>query len=344
MNKITKIGAGLGLISALAMTQVVHSAEGDSALEQRLAKLEAMLDDMSAAKNPFYGSIRVALGKSGDASNTISNQGSRIGAKGSHSIGDGLTALYGLEWGLGADFDLDSGFVRLGYVGLRGNFGEIKVGEVWGSAYNATNSRTDIFTNESLKTAGSSGFRLKDAVQYEKKFGGIKLSILSQVGRDTDAVVGVADDVATPDDETVQAADAVQENVQHIAISGPIGSGADFGVAHVTDADNNKHLLAGISYSKDGLYLAAAVSSQSTANNGADISAFDGSAAIDIAAGTTLNFHYGSLDEDGADRENAWEIGVRKQYSKYYIFAVYGKNDTDADADDAIKIGLRYNF
>ncbi len=334
MNKITKIGAGLGLISALAMTQVVHSAEGDSALEQRLAKLEAMLDDMSAAKNPFYGSIRVALGKSGDASNTISNLGSRIGAKGSHSIGDGLTALYRLEWGLGGDFDLDSSFVRLGYVGLRGHFGEIKVGEVWGSAYNATNSRTDIFTDESLKTAPSSGYRLKDAVQYEKKFGGVKLSILSQIGRDSAAVAAT---------DTTDAVDAV-ENVQHIAISGPIGSGADFGVAHVTDAANNKHLLAGISYSKDGLYLAAAVSNQSTANNGADASGFDGSAAIDIAAGTTLNFHYGSLDTDGADRANAWEIGVRKQYSKYNIFAVYGKDDTNASADDAIKIGLRYNF
>lgn len=81
----------------------------------------------------FYGRADVSLQSSDDGegsdSELVSN-GSRIGVKGGTQITDDLEVIYQLEWAVDiTDFDADNNFnARDQYVGLRGSFGEIRVG------------------------------------------------------------------------------------------------------------------------------------------------------------------------------------------------------------------------
>ena len=81
----------------------------------------------------FYGRVDVSLQSSDDGEGSeseLNSNSSRIGVKGGTKISDDLEIIYQLEWAVdGTDFDADDNFnARDQYVGLRGNFGEIRVG------------------------------------------------------------------------------------------------------------------------------------------------------------------------------------------------------------------------
>ncbi|MDH5856148.1 porin [Lampropedia aestuarii] len=77
----------------------------------------------AAQSTQLYGSIRLAINhvKVGQQSSTteMADNASRLGFKGTESLGNGLTAVWGMEYGLNATTGAQTSQLRNSYVGLR---------------------------------------------------------------------------------------------------------------------------------------------------------------------------------------------------------------------------------
>ena len=112
----------------------------------------------TSASEGFYASLRVQLqtktSKTGKAS--ISNEGSRIGVRGTSDLGGGLEGFYRWEAGVNVSDGSADGAnnaaagdkskaldTRLGNVGIRGAFGQLQAGSFWTADYNWAGVITD---------------------------------------------------------------------------------------------------------------------------------------------------------------------------------------------------------
>lgn len=89
----------------------------------------------------LYANIRIGISAS-DADNSetkIDSYASRIGYKAETDLGNGLTGFGKLEYGVDADDNEgNANSIRQGLVGLKGNFGELFVGQSYHTFYNFT--------------------------------------------------------------------------------------------------------------------------------------------------------------------------------------------------------------
>lgn len=134
------------------------------------------------------GNIFLPPGSDGDV-HLGDQANSRFGFKGSQDLGNGLTAGYRIEIGMGTSAynrgsvreDAAPWDKRLAYVELKGNFGDIKAGNQWGELY----SYLGYNTVRSFGFGGSTwyeatrhlnqdgyGLRVSDAVDYTYGSGG----------------------------------------------------------------------------------------------------------------------------------------------------------------------------
>ncbi len=99
----------------------------------------------------LYGSVRPQVVSDGNTN--FSDGGSRWGVKGSHDLGNGLSAIYRIERGFStATRSEDSNTVnRLGYAGLSGGFGTIIMGNQWTPYYNVIGSPSDVFASTGVQ-------------------------------------------------------------------------------------------------------------------------------------------------------------------------------------------------
>ena len=115
----------------------------------------------TSASEGFYASLRARLDfGSGDTTANIDENSSRIGIRGTNDLGGGLEGFYQWEGGVridagghlandGDDDGTSAWRIRLGNVGLRGNFGEVVIGSFWPNDYNWTFGSTDVANNYS---------------------------------------------------------------------------------------------------------------------------------------------------------------------------------------------------
>jgi predicted porin len=125
--------------------------------------------------------------------------GSRIGFKGSEDLGGGLSANFNLENG----FSLDTGsmvsantlFNRQAWVGLKGNFGSVRLGRMWDPYYvvlfNTVDPFGDGLVGGASRLMGGGGFRMSNAIDYQTpELGGFYGELgygLGEVAGDTSA-------------------------------------------------------------------------------------------------------------------------------------------------------------
>ena len=131
------------------------------------------------AETTAYGSIRglidIANPASGPSTTNISDNGSRIGLKGSKDIGNGMTVSGRWEFGANADNSSDGiESTRLGWVGLSGGFGSVTVGNQWSTYYNTIG--THISPTYFLGQQFQGPFRTGNTVQYSNSFGPVSIS------------------------------------------------------------------------------------------------------------------------------------------------------------------------
>jgi len=159
------------------------------------------------AETTLYGKLHASYGqiKDGSAKRTgVESHASRIGIKGSHALNNGLEATYGLEYGINLDGDngdstygnsIDSlgntstsnsnGFTsRNQFVGLKGGFGEVRVGKHDTPAKLATAGQ-DVFadTYADLDNIISvDAHRVNNAVAYINKVGPVGFAVAHSSG------------------------------------------------------------------------------------------------------------------------------------------------------------------
>lgn len=115
---------------------------------------------------------------------------SRIGFKGSRDFGDGLQAVYKFEFGINPDSDGadDDGITRRNmYIGLKGGFGELRLGR-HDTPLKMAQGKFDQFgdTDGDFKNAGDEDGenRLDSILMYMGKFGDVGLNIAFAPGED----------------------------------------------------------------------------------------------------------------------------------------------------------------
>ena len=176
-----------------------------------LAASVATLTMTAAQAAPtLYGKLNVTLDnidndKFADASVTkVNSNASRIGVKGEEKLTDNLSAVYLVEWEIGADGDGDVFKNRNRFVGVKSaGVATLKVGQFDSYFKTAAGNNQDIFNdnNELDMTAILAGEdRLTDVIGFEtdkKLLGGLAFNIMFQQGEDSLTPAAAAAGAAT---------------------------------------------------------------------------------------------------------------------------------------------------
>ncbi|MFZ1343638.1 porin [Thiothrix eikelboomii] len=142
----------------------------------------------------FYGSVRVGINSTdnGVASTTqIQNWYSRMGFKAETEVADGLKGFGHYEFGVDTDSaDNANGALstRKAYVGLKGGFGRVRLGQDYHTFYNAVIAPMDIAWDSGGTGASALGTytgRTGEALSYDTTFGQIGLAATMYQGDDT---------------------------------------------------------------------------------------------------------------------------------------------------------------
>ncbi|NNE64561.1 MAG: porin [Gammaproteobacteria bacterium] len=99
-----------------------------------------------AANADWYGSARVglqSLDTGGDSEITVRGYAARMGFKGEHDLGNGMMSYGKYEWAVGTEGDSANVTRRHAYVGLKGDFGSVMVGQTYHTFYNFAYGPTD---------------------------------------------------------------------------------------------------------------------------------------------------------------------------------------------------------
>ena len=334
-------------------TRRISSATG-IALVATLAASDAL-----AIEYDFYGSLRVhaesvhpddtdAL----DSYNSWRDAYSRIGFKASHGLTEGITAFAQLElpldvpnkavqdpWDQGED-------IRIAKIGLKGDFGNVSIGQMWMPYYNAIAYPVDMFSSYYSGFATYTTFRKGDTLSYyTPSFGGLSTAFgysLDNGAADTD---GDADD-------------RLQVTVSYAFGDVTLSAGLD----DLGGANDLKIWGASLAWqATDALYIGAKYEQHdSDIDNGYGA---DGDAAMNLYAGYDIGRH--TLKAMIADVDNygetvlhlGWDYRYRddlKFFVEYYseeetaaITEKYGGFDETCWAcsgGDVIAAGLRYDF
>lgn len=159
------------------------------------------------AETTLYGKLHASAGEVKDAAGTkttaVESHSSRFGIKGSTELNDGMSATYGLEYGLDMDGDNGgsaaaggnvgtAGSLALGarntFVGLKGGFGEVRLGRHDTPAKLAT-AGLDVFADTYADMANiinADAHRINNVVAYINKFGPVGFAAATSTGAGVD--------------------------------------------------------------------------------------------------------------------------------------------------------------
>jgi predicted porin len=158
------------------------------------------------AETTLYGKLHASVGQVkdniGNKRSGVESHASRIGIKGSHALNNGLEATYGVEYGLALDGDggntayTSNATAALGsastagvtnrnqFVGLKGGFGEVRVGRHDTPAKLATAGQ-DVFGDtyaDMDNIINVDSHRVNNAVAYINKVGPVGFAVAHSTG------------------------------------------------------------------------------------------------------------------------------------------------------------------
>jgi|GEM_PF-1469844 len=125
-----------------------------------------------------YGKIQLEL-ENYDGENTIQNQGSRLGFAGDTKLDNGMTAFTNFEFrfqpGLRNDTDMN---VRNSYLGVKGDFGSVKAGNIDSIVYTMVTEQADIMENKGYRSLdeGENNSRATSIVYETNDLNGFKVA------------------------------------------------------------------------------------------------------------------------------------------------------------------------
>lgn len=280
-----------------------------------------------------YGRLRMAVicqdDAAGDNECALENRSSRFGIKASSAISDGLTAFGKYEFGTQPDegfLGSTSGTNRLGYVGLKGGFGEVSIGTRWSPLYTHTMSPIDWpnafgATSQPGGIGYQSDFRNSDTINYGNKFGAAKVDVQLQMD------------------------DSTGEQIDEVSIGASFKAGSvNIGVGYQDNEAADDSVIAVMVNSTFGPVFVGGTISSSDAKDSLMLAA-----NYSIGGGKGINLTYGMDDADGSDNTPT-SIGLEYVHTLgggFKWFAGFVSNDADVagqDSTDQYGAGMRYDF
>ena len=308
MNKLACLLAGAATVSTLGMSNVAFAAEGQ--------------DDYATVG--LYGFVRASF-QIKDDDNAIQDEASRFGIRGEADISDNLKGMWKFEFG----YTIDEGsspsatgsnalYNRLGEIGLKGNFGEVKMGKIWSPSWTHVLNRHIIFN--AIPQEG--GFPLdsrEEGIFYGNKFGPVGFAALMRVDDGTDDTTG-GHNIAI----NTKIGDLFLGLAAHQDDNNPPGTTEDDDTAIVASYGMNNWYVSG--YVKD---VGGDADDTQTSIGGRF--KFGGGHSVYFRTSTWDN----AVDADGT------AIGYGYKFSK--AVSAYVENFSE-DIGDASYVGMRINF
>ena len=311
-----------------------------------VALLSSLSMSAFAADVDIYGKANLSLQSSdeGEGSFTeVKSNASRIGLKGTHELGDGLTVIYKAEFQVDLDGDSakgDSITDRNQYVGLAGSFGEILLGKN-DTMLKQSQGKVDLFSdlNGDIKNLWKGENRMADTISYKSpKFNDFRVGVTYIAEDSVDAEDGVSVAVFYGDKKlkksTIYAALAYDSEVK--------GQSKDKSVSK-TEYDTIRATVQG---KLAGVTLGLMVQNQESIDTGAEMDGMMVSAKYKIGS-TTIKGQYQIADHKGGDKNTGITAGVDYKLAKSTkLYAFYTTFDvkTDDRDEDYLAAGIQYNF
>ena len=300
----------------------------------------------TSAGEGFYASIRVNFhsGSQDGHNPSISNQGSRLGLQGTSEMSHGLEGFYRYETEFGVDNGQDGiGNTRLGYVGLRGGFGSIRVGSDWSDEYNFVYSATDIANVNSGNFVGVG--RASRSIYYNSPdFNGLQVAARFELDGDNEKT--------NPDDSELDAwALSAKYDFSGFTVGGTYVNTPDFGYNGSDLKDRTSWAIRG-SYGQDNWGVSTWYGVRNDKDFGLeeDQTVFSIAGNVDVGPTSVYVVHDTKEEEYSAGNvgDDAYTtFGVTYNFnSQARTWIEYAAQDFDSnpEAEDFVTIGLRHDF
>ena len=299
-----------------------------------VALLSSLSMSAFAADVDIYGKANLSLQSSdeGEGSFTeVKSNASRIGLKGTHDLGDGLTVIYKAEFQVDLDGDSakgDSITDRNQYVGLAGSFGEVLLGKN-DTMLKQSQGKVDLFSdlNGDIKNLWKGENRMADTISYKSpKFNDFRVGVTYIAEDSVDAEDGVSVAVFYGDKKLkkskVFASVAVDSEVKgyditRATVQGKVG----------------------------GVVLGAMLQTQEKIDGSAEMDGYMVSAKYKMDK-VTFKGQYQAANFDGGDDKSGITVGADYSLAKSTkVYTFYTSFDMDSGEDqDYLAAGIEYKF
>lgn len=318
-----------------------------------LAVTAALAAPLTAQAAPtVYGLLNLSvdmvdLESTGDDEWQVNSNSSRLGVKGEEALGNGYSAVYKAEWGVSGDGDVADLSQRDRYLGLKGNWGTVKLGN-YDSPLKTSQGTVDQFNDMTYLDMASVGIRgdnrLRNSIGYEspKIAESVTVKVTLQPGETTGGDDGPAD--------AVSASVAFEQGGLYLAAAMDMGGDAGAQLAEDT-------VRVTATYTMDALQLGALIQSSEMAAGGGDEESVLLSAAFTAGKNVFKGQFIMTNEEIGAspDDEETMVVALGMDHNftdMTKAFAQLGMGQTDnvggvngADGDDTIvTVGMQTKF
>lgn len=298
-----------------------------------LAMLAAFAAPTFAADVEIYGkaNLSVQSSDSGEGSFTeVQSNASRIGLKGSHELDAGLSVVYRAEFQVDLDGDSEKGKSitdRNQYVGLKGGFGEVLIGNN-DTMLKQSQGKVDLFSdlNGDIKVLFKGENRMSDTVTYKSpKFNGFQFG-----------VTYIAEDDVDGEDALSAAVFYGDSSLKKSNVYAAVAFDSDVKGYDITRVSAQTKL--------SGIVLGGMFQTQESAS-GAEMDGFLVSAKYGINK-FDLKAQYQAADHDGGDDKSGITVGADYKLGKSTkLYTFYTSFDMDSGADeDYLAAGIEYKF
>ena len=278
---------------------------------------------VAAADTTLYGRFHVSVDAADSGANKstqMANRDSRFGIRGSEDLGGGLRGVFQVEipFDVTGQDDRNVGDkLRDTYVGLGGDFGEVRLGRHLSPYWLMVTSRVNVLGDSVMDTRniitsvnnghGQFTNRNSNSINYmSPNFSGLQFGAQYVTDTNDDGPGTAADNNLNANDRNAYALAALYSQ-------GPFSVAAGYERTNV-DGDNNE-----TAYAITGRYV------------------------IDDL---TVNAIYEKAEIGSADR-NAWLLSARYNLGQAYLVGMYGQASDNGTADTGAKsfgVGAGYNF
>ncbi|MBA6341173.1 porin [Colwellia sp. MB02u-10] len=287
-----------------------------------------------AADVEVYGKANLSLQSSdeGEGSFTeVKSNASRIGLKGTHDLGEGLSVIYKAEFQVDLDGDSakgDSITDRNQYVGLAGGFGEVLLGKN-DTMLKQSQGKVDLFSdlNGDIKSLWKGENRMADTLSYKSpKFSDFQLG-----------VTYIAEDAVDAEDGVSVAIFYGDEKLKKSTIFASVAVDSDVNGYDITRAT--------VQGKVSGVVLGAIVQSQEKIDGSGEMDGFMVSAKYKMDK-ITFKGQYQAADFKDGDDKSGITLGADYSLAKSTkLYTFYTTFDMDSGEDqDYLAAGIEYKF